>query len=359
MRHSFAQNVVPLWRTYSSPGLPLRTTSVRAAQIIYGLWLSAFVLKLLGSSWDMAWHFHYLRDDLAPPHLINTVGTMLAVALVVFHTWTGYAVDRLSVRLMQAGVATFLLAIPLDILNHRLFGLDITSWSPTHALLYVGTAVMLMGVLRGWLLLAPTGGVRTGLAIGLWALLLEDVLFVLGQQEYGVLSLAALQAGRPTADAELLAVAGSNPGIFIVPVPAWVYPLWLVAMAPLVLLTARVMLGGRWTATLITATYLAYRVGLYYLLVASGFPPSYIPVLLLGAAIAIDVAVTLMWRPAIAALVVLATFYAGAALTRQFVLMPDFPLNSLPVAGVLLWGIWASVVWVQTSPLMLRWSKPT
>ena len=172
MRHSFVQNVAPLWRTYSSPGAPLRATSPQATRVIYGLWLLAFILKLTGSGWDIAWHFHFLRDDMAPPHIINTIGTMLAVGLVMFHTWTGYAVDRLSLRLMQAGVGTFLLAIPLDLINHRLFGLDITAWSPTHAMLYLGTAVMIMGVLRGWWLLAPAGALKTVLAIGFWAFLL-------------------------------------------------------------------------------------------------------------------------------------------------------------------------------------------
>ncbi len=359
MRHSFVQNVAPLWRTYSSPGAPLRATSARATQVIYGLWLTAFILKLIGSGWDIAWHFRYLRDDLAPPHIINTIGTMLAVGLVMFHTWTGYAVDRLSLRLMQAGVGTFLLAIPLDLINHRLFGLDITAWSPTHAMLYLGTAVMIMGVLRGWLLLAPAGKLLNWMALGFWAFLLEDVMFPLGQQEYGVLALDALRNGRTTAAAELVAVAGPNPETFIVPVSSWVYPLWMIMTVTMVLLAARVIIGKRWTATTVTGLYLAYRIGSYYLLVAGGFPPSYIPVMLLGVALAIDVSVSMKWPTALAAPLVLAAYYGGVYLTLQVTpLVPDFPLLSMPVAGVLLLGIWAGASWIQNSALVARWSRP-
>src|SRR5262245_59152570 len=40
--------------------------------LVFRLWLVAFALKMLGSTWDMSWHFKWLRDDFAPPHLLNT-----------------------------------------------------------------------------------------------------------------------------------------------------------------------------------------------------------------------------------------------------------------------------------------------
>ena len=66
-----------------------------------------------------------------------------------------------------------LLAIPLDILNHRINGLDITSWSPTHALLYLGTAIMLAGAIRGWWLYAEPGRPRNTILLGLWLFFFE------------------------------------------------------------------------------------------------------------------------------------------------------------------------------------------
>ena len=61
---------------------PLPPDLVRA---VYQLWLVAFALKVLGASWDVSWHFKWLRDDLAPPHLLNSVGTAIVVALVITH----------------------------------------------------------------------------------------------------------------------------------------------------------------------------------------------------------------------------------------------------------------------------------
>src|SRR5262245_17788570 len=113
--------------------------------LVFRLWLLAFGLKMLGSTWDMSWHLKWLRDDLAPPHLLNTAGTTLAVALVVFQVRTGVGLDRRAKGLMIAGTAIFLAAIPIDVLNHKINGLDITAWSASHALLYIGTALMILG----------------------------------------------------------------------------------------------------------------------------------------------------------------------------------------------------------------------
>ncbi len=128
---------LPLW----SRGLPGRPTPPDVFRLIYTAWLVAFALKVLGASWDVSWHFRWLRDDLAPPHLINTVGTMIVVALTIVHWYTGYGVDRAAQRLILWGTGTFLVAIPLDLINHKVNGLDITAWSPSHALLFIGTGV--------------------------------------------------------------------------------------------------------------------------------------------------------------------------------------------------------------------------
>ena len=76
---------------------------------------------------------------------------------------------------MQWGIGMFLIAVPIDILNHRINGLDITSWSPSHALLYLGTAVMLAGAIRGWWLYAAPGRVRDLVSLGLWLFFVENV----------------------------------------------------------------------------------------------------------------------------------------------------------------------------------------
>ncbi len=264
---------------------------------VYRLWLAAFFLKMLGSSWDMSWHFKWLRDDLAPPHLLNTAGTVIVVVLVLFQAYHNVGVDALAKRLMVGGTATFLVAIPIDILNHRINGLDITAWSPSHALLYIGTAFMLLGVARGYWISTPPSRARILVSAAIWGFFLENVLFPSQHQEYGVLSLESWRAGAPTAEPILLQFAADQIGRqvddiavqgFALPVGPGVYPAWIVGAALLTLVAARALIGARWTATAIAASYLAYRLVMWGLLAGTGFPKSIPPFLLLAGAIAVD-----------------------------------------------------------------------
>lgn len=315
-----------LWPTYVTPGRPGRPTTQQELRWLYTAWLGAFGLKMVGSSWDVSWHFRWLRDDLAPPHLLNSAGTVVVVALVLFHGYTGYGVDRRALRLMQAGTAAFLVAIPVDLVNHRVNGLDITSWSPSHALLYLGTAVMLAGALRGWWLYAAPGRVRDAVALGLWLFFVENAVFPNQHQEYGVLSLRDHLAGRTTAEQQLLdfvAAQGQTPTAFMLPVPAWVHPAWLLCAGLLSLLVARRVTGLRWAATTVAAGYLAYRAVAWLGLVAMDFPPSVLPLALLAGAVALDVAVSRGlpgW--AAGALVAGVTYLSGALLAAVGALPP-------------------------------------
>lgn len=268
-----------------------------AVAAVYRLWLAAFTLKMLGASWDVSWHFKWLRDDFAPPHLLNTVGTVIAVGLVLFQARHMVGVDRRARFLMVLGTGLFLIAIPLDVVNHRVNGLDITAWSPSHSLLYIGTALMLLGAARGWWISTAPGWRRTVVAAVFSGFFLENVLFPTQHQEYGVLSLEAWIAGRPTAEPSLLAFAANQIGRdvdlvaisnFALPVGDWMYPAWISGAALLTLVGARTLVGAPWTATVLAGGYLAYRLVAWGLLVATGFPPSIPPFLLLGGALAID-----------------------------------------------------------------------
>src|SRR5215217_4101786 len=225
-------------------GAPGQPTPDWVLHFAYGMWLIAFTFKLIGSSWDMSWHFKWLRDDLAPPHLINTVGTGIVLVLVAIHSYTGLGCDRRSLRLMQIGTAVFLIAAPLDVINHRVNGLDLTAWSPSHMMLYIGTAIMLAGVIDGWLKFSTPGPIRTRILIGLWAFFLENAYFSNGQQEYGILGVRAWERGHPEAEPSLLAFAAQQLGRpvdlqavlhFTLPIPDWVYPMWGIGVMALLL----------------------------------------------------------------------------------------------------------------------------
>jgi hypothetical protein len=344
-----------------TPGRPGRPTDQTELRWIYTAWLGAFLLKMLGSTWDVSWHFRWLRDDLAPPHLLNSVGTAVVVALVMFHSYTGYGVDRRALRLMQWGIGLFLVAIPLDIVNHRINGLDITSWSPTHALLYLGTAIMLAGALRAWWLYAAPGRLRTLVSLGLWLFFVENVLFPNQHQEYGVLSLAAYRAGHPTAEPSLLDFArsqGQTPAQFMLPVPSWVHPSWLLCAGLLALLVARKVVGLRWTATAIAATYLAYRSVAWVALVATGFPPSDLPFVLLAGAVLVDVAVSRRVPGGLAAVIVTAGVYGAGALQEAAGLLPPWNWWSALPAGAVFVALWTGVDVVAGSRWLASWRRP-
>lgn len=358
------------WDEWVTPGQAPRRLPDDVLVGVYRLWLLALLLKMVGSSWDVSWHFRWLRDDLAPPHLLNTAGTMLAMALVAFHSYTGYGVDRRSLRMMQAGIGLFLVAIPVDLVNHRINGLDLTSWSPSHMMLYVGTAVMLAGVIRGWWRYAPRGGQRT-LALGaFWLLFLENVMFAAGQQEYGVVAVRAWDAGRPEAEPSLLQFAANQIGrpvdrevmlSFALPVPAWVYLAWIIVAAMLVLVVARWTIGHRWSATAVTAGYLAYRCAAWTVLAGTGFPRSAVPFLLLGGALMVDLVMSSrrpyrLARPVLGGVLVALAVCGSAWLQDVLVWAPPLDYRSAAAAAAALSALWAGLTLLVRSPAFARWS---
>jgi hypothetical protein len=298
-------------RTYWNRGEPGRATPRSLAVFMQRMWLAAFAFKLLGSSWDVSWHFKWLRDDLAGAHILNTVGTGIAIGLVLSHTFTGYGADRRSLRIMQIGTGIFVLAGPIDIINHRVNGLDLTAWSPSHLLLYGGTAIMIAGVIRNWYHSFPGDGGsarewRFGL-IALWAFMFENMFFPTGQQEYGILEIASWFRGQPYAEPELLAFAAGQIGrpiddiaveSFAMPIAPWVYPVWAIAVCVPLLVLARITVGWRWTATLVVGGYVFYRCLIWPVLTFTIFPPSVVPLWLLPVGLAVDAAFLIRLVPA-------------------------------------------------------------
>jgi hypothetical protein len=287
------------FRLYWHRGAPGQATPQWVLNFCYTMWLVAFAFKLLGSTWDMSWHFKWLRDDFAPPHLINTVGTGIIIVLVAIHSYTGLGCDKRSLRIMLAGLVLFLIAGPLDVINHRVNGLDLTAWSPSHLMLYTGTAIMQAGVIYGWLKLSKPGRVRTGVLVALWAFFLENAFFANGQQEYGILGLRAWERGTPEAEPSLLDFASRQIGHpvdhaavthFTMPISDWVYPLWGIAVMALILVLARKSIGKPWAATNVAGAYLAYRLLVWPALLGMGFPVPTVPFYLLFVGLAVDLA---------------------------------------------------------------------
>jgi hypothetical protein len=273
--------------------------------------------------------------------------------LVVIQGYTGMGGDRRTIRPLQWGMGIFLVAMPLDAINHKVNGLDITTWSPSHFLLFLGTGIMIAGVVRGWRAGAPPGRASTLVLGAFWLFFLENVSFPNGHQEYGVMEIASWDRGHPFAEPSLLRFAAEQIGRpvdrasllnFALPIPSWVYPFYAVVGAMLVLVLARASVGRRWTATAIAAAYIAYRCLIWPILAGAGFPTSAVPFFLPAGALVVDLAFLLRLpryvRPVAGAVAVTAAVYGGLALQSAVAVAPPVAYRSAPLTFVVFGAAW-------------------
>jgi hypothetical protein len=177
-----AASARPLARTAATAGVGARPLEVAAL----GLLLGAKALAGWGVQWDIRWHLLIGRDSFwIAPHLMTYAGvTVVAlVSFAVLAAGTGRrrhgVVPAGSVTVLGLtgspgwhlawwGIALTILAAPVDDFWHRLFGLDVTLWSPPHLLGLLGAQVNTLGTLRITLeLWGPDTGARR--AVGLLA----------------------------------------------------------------------------------------------------------------------------------------------------------------------------------------------
>ncbi|WP_163573654.1 hypothetical protein [Fodinicola feengrottensis] len=248
---------------------------------------------------------------------------------------------------------TFLVAAPLDEINHRINGLDITTWSPSHFLLFLGTGICMAGVTRGAMVNLDKSPFRTIALLAMFFYIFEDAMFPNGQQEYGIFEIMAWDGGKIEASSDLLAFlaneihrAPDRAAIlqFALPIPSWFYPLWGMVAAALVLVVARKVIGLRWTATAIVGGYLAYKSVLWLAFVAAGFTKSAVPFWLIVVGVAVDVAFAVAWPWFVRVLVgsVLVVGLGHLAMLAQDRLLVLPPVNHFiaPVSFVVLAVLW-------------------
>jgi len=155
------------------------------------LWalLAAKLVGGWGVGWDIRWHLVIGRDSFwIAPHVMTyasvVVASLISLGVLLIETWrtrhgarspgvitvAGLSGTR-GFHLTWWGMAIVILAAPIDDLWHRLFGLDVTLWSPPHLLGLLGSAVNTLGTLVIAAEVYPIGS-RTRLA----ALLLGSAL---------------------------------------------------------------------------------------------------------------------------------------------------------------------------------------
>src|SRR5213594_3568009 len=124
-------------------------------------WMShCNLLAAWGVQWDIQWHVQIGRDSFwIPPHVMTYSG----VALIVLASFGVLARDTFrhlvagrtaegtrrifglagtrGFLLAACGIALTVRAAPIDDLWHRLFGIDVTLWSPPHLLGLLGVTI--------------------------------------------------------------------------------------------------------------------------------------------------------------------------------------------------------------------------
>lgn len=276
----------------------------RARRVLAGVALGANALELAGVYWDVGWHHARGRETFwSPPHIAIYAGVALAL-LVASVGMLGAAGRWRAYRAAAMGPLVQVLAAPVDELWHRLFGQDVSIWSPPHLLGILGGMV---GVL-GWILAVSPGGGRAreaaspGIAGALAVLLLAGGLFALGEYDHD-------QASRGP----------------------WLYPTLTGLLAPWILVAARGWLGWRWAGTGVALGYTAVRWGLAGAVWAVGLPWMGVPPLIVVAAYVGDR--VMLGGPA---------GIAGAAFGVAFTIT-DYPLT-LHLSG----RAWGAGAWVGT-----------
>ena len=153
----------PSTATWPSAAADLDVTMLRRAAV----W-ALLVAKLVGGwglGWDIRWHLLIGRDSFwIPPHVL-TYASVAAAVLVAFgviatETWLARVarapLDTVRVaglvatpgfHLVWLGMALTVVAAPIDELWHRLFGIDVTLWSPPHLLGLAGAQVSTLALL--------------------------------------------------------------------------------------------------------------------------------------------------------------------------------------------------------------------
>jgi hypothetical protein len=158
----------------------------------WGLWalLLAKAVAGIGVGWDIRWHIVIGRDSFwIAPHVMTYAGVAVAsiVSLGVLAAETHAArrgqtppgslriaglVGTRGYHLAWWGIALTILAAPIDDLWHRLFGIDVTLWSPPHLLGLAGAQINSIACLliarEAW----PPGARTRTLALGLGGVLL-------------------------------------------------------------------------------------------------------------------------------------------------------------------------------------------
>lgn len=247
----------------------------------YRLWVMAFLLKFIGSAWDASYHFKYLFEEYSIPHIVNFSGFALGAFLLVKEWRQLHYMDRFSRNLITIGFALFLIGIPLDFSYHIAYGIDLTTWSPTHFIYYIATDIMIIGAWRGY-------SKYTNDKLPMWRslhtwfamFLLECLVFPNMQQENGAISYNLYIHHQSIASKEILVLISDPASQIFGGIPEWVYPIFSVLMVSLLTTIVIRLLGDYMVSVMAAVLYILLRFIGKIIFIAVHYPTSYVPITL-------------------------------------------------------------------------------
>ncbi|NHM30723.1 hypothetical protein [Neobacillus terrae] len=248
----------------------------------YRFWVLAFLLKFAGSAWDASYHFKYLFEKYSIPHLVNFSGLLLGLVLL-FREWKqGKYMDAFSRNITTIGYILFLVGIPLDFSYHYAFGIDLTTWSPTHFVYYISTGIMIFGVWRAYYLytydITPSWkSLHTWFSM----FLLECLLFPNMQQENGAISYDQYIHHHSIASQEILNLISNPSSQIFGGIPAWVYPTYSVAAVTILVLIVNKIFRDQKIALAGATLYILCRFFAKSIFYSVHYPTSYVPITIL------------------------------------------------------------------------------
>ena len=251
----------------------------------YVLWLVGMALTEIGSTLDVSWHFGHVFDEISPSHLTSFSGTCLMAGLLLWalvrERKRVVGLERKALIVAAVALSIGILDMPFDLLWHELFGVDITTWSPTHLMLNFPSDVYNVCVIVA-LLASPAARGLGAWAIA-FAICFRNILtthFALNQQEYGSVALASIQqTGKPPwyVEPALWKLAGPRAAQLVTGgIPDWVYLVYFALALTYALTFGATVLGRRtwetrrrtdvWplpfgVATALALTFVLWRLG--------------------------------------------------------------------------------------------------
>jgi len=153
--------------TLRAPAVAGAPSLVAVARVGFWTLIAAHVIAGWGTQWDIQWHMRIGRDSFwIAPHVMTYGGVTLMVlssfGMLAWTSWRALRGDRAAGMLRVLGITgtrgwhfaawaivLTVLAAPIDDLWHRLFGLDVTLWSPPHLL---GLAGGVLNAAAGWVI---------------------------------------------------------------------------------------------------------------------------------------------------------------------------------------------------------------